>query len=692
MNRNISRGVSCNHFRLACRHRLGKGVIGLLWVLAYISFEVIGAYAGAAEDGMRQFTVKDLIEMSYIVDPAPPTAISTTVEEPVGVPISSPDKKYFLVVTQSGHVATNSLEGTIWLFDRQAVSDRVTGKSTAKLTPRKLVTMIASSNTPVVCDVRWIAGSKRIAFMGKNGSPYQRLFVLDVATGAFRPATKERLYVTAYDMRADTIVYTSLAYDEHAAPFDTNLIDADGKSILQLLYQAPPRPEGIGEDFLLLHVQKKGKDLPLEFSSEGRPLELFAPVLSLSPDSRSLITIAPVAVIPSYWEQYRTPFEDRHLKTGPTQTLRDRLSFWRPEQFVTVNLTTGKVAPVLDAPAGRDLGYADTPNKTFWLDDSRRVLIANTYLPVPPSLDAKERARRQHNSVISVVDLTTGEIGPSLNIKRSPFGATSYYEVSNIRWDVAMHALTLCYQGTAARTPEFYVLRPGEWAPRESNVGDSCSPREETQVTVRQDLNTPPELWGRIPANGREALLWNPNPHLDQMKIGRASIYKWKDSKSRPRAGILVLPPGYRPGHRYPLVIQTHGYGPDRFFADGWATTGNGGRALAAKDMIVFQMDESLADFSTPEEAPIETDAFESLIAELSKAGLVDETRVGVIGFSRTCFHVRYALTHRQHLFRAASITDGFDPSYVAYTLFNGTYYSVIPQIEKINGGPALRR
>jgi hypothetical protein len=104
--------------------------------------------------------------------------------------------------------------------------------------------------------------------------------------------------------------------------------------------------------------------------------------------------------------------------------------------------------------------------------------------------------------------------------------------------------------------------------------------------------------------------------------------------------------------------------------------------------MIVFQMDESFSDFSTPREAPVETDAFESLITDLSQAGLIDQTRVGVIGFSRTCFHVRYALTHLPHLFRAASITDGFDPSYVAYTLFNGTYDSVIPQIEKINGGP----
>jgi hypothetical protein len=134
-------------------------------------------------------------------------------------------------------------------------------------------------------------------------------------------------------------------------------------------------------------------------------------------------------------------------------------------------------------------------------------------------------------------------------------------------------------------------------------------------------------------------------------------------------------------------VIQTHGYQSDRFFADGWATTGSGGRALAAKDIVVLQMDESFVKFSTPEEAPIELGAFESVIDHLVADGIVDRSRVGVIGFSRTCFHVRYALTRRPQLFRAASITDGFDPSYVAYTLFAGGSYSVAPQVEAINGG-----
>ena len=41
--------------------------------------------------------------------------------------------------------------------------------------------------------------------------------------------------------------------------------------------------------------------------------------------------------------------------------------------------------------------------------------------------------------------------------------------------------------------------------------------------------------------------------------------------------------------------------------------------------------------------------------------------RVGVIGFSYTCFHALYALTHDPHLFAAAAITDGNEMSYTQY-------------------------
>ena len=666
-------------------HMFRGGLFALLLVM-------IAATAGSIAGAKRRFTVKDSIELSYIVDSSAPSIIGDRVELPTGTPIYSPDRRFFLIVTQSGRLAANRTEGTIWLFTRKAVLDYLLGKSPSSPNPKKLITMSATSNTRVISDVRWVDDTQTIAFMGKNGSPYQQLFQFDIAGENLQTLTKDGVYVTAYDIRGGTIAYTTLEYEEHPLPFDENLVAAGDKSILQLLYSQSPPPEGIGDDFLLrrpslLHVQKDGKDLPLEFRTDQGSLHLFVPALFISPNSSWLITAAPIPVIPAAWEQYSTPFPDRRLHAGPVHNLKDKSSFWRPEQFVKVNLASGVVSSLVDAPLGRDLGYADTPAEAFWFHDNRHAVLTNTYLPLTPSFDATTRVRREGHSMIALVDVPTGEVGPSLEINRDALDAAQHSDVNGIRWDIATKALTLCYDGEVQRDPELFILQSDRWVQAGAPAA-GCSAQNEMQLTVRQDLNTPPKLWGRADKSGKELMVWDPNQGLLQFDLGQAALYQWKDSKGEPRSGILVLPPNYLPDRRYPLVIQTHGYQRDRFFADGWATTGSGGRALAARDVVILQMDESFAQFSTSAEAPLELDAMESAVTKLSAAGVIDANRVGVIGFSRTCFHVRYALIHRPHLFRAASITDGFDPSYVAYTIFSGNYDSVIPQIEKINGGP----
>src|SRR5260370_33458175 len=115
------------------------------------------------------------------------------------------------------------------------------------------------------------------------------------------------------------------------------------------------------------------------------------------------------------------------------------------------------------------------------------------------------------------------------------------------------------------------------------------------------------------------------------------------------------------------MVIQTHGYDAQKFVADGYGSTGNGGMALVAKGVILLQMDMSVAHMSTPAEGPDQVARFESAINRLVNDGLVDRSMVGVVGFSRTCFHVLYALTHRPKLFRVDSITDGISFGYAEY-------------------------
>ena len=73
--------------------------------------------------------------------------------------------------------------------------------------------------------------------------------------------------------------------------------------------------------------------------------------------------------------------------------------------------------------------------------------------------------------------------------------------------------------------------------------------------------------------------------------------------------------------------------------------------------------------FETPEEGPCNVAGYESGVEKLVSDGLVDANRVGITGFSRTCFDVLEALTTSNIRFEAASITNGFTMGYMEYLL-----------------------
>jgi len=76
---------------------------------------------------------------------------------------------------------------------------------------------------------------------------------------------------------------------------------------------------------------------------------------------------------------------------------------------------------------------------------------------------------------------------------------------------------------------------------------------------------------------------------------------------------------------------------------------------------------------------------YTTAIAKLNALGLIDPKRVGVIGFSRTCYYVESALIKHPQLFAAASITDGVDESYV-----QSMFFDVLDEPRQIYGGPPI--
>ena len=179
------------------------------------------------------------------------------------------------------------------------------------------------------------------------------------------------------------------------------------------------------------------------------------------------------------------------------------------------------------------------------------------------------------------------------------------------------------------------------------------------------------------------------NPQFGRLSFGRVETVSWKATDGHVVQGGLFFPPNYEPGKRYPLVIQTHGYRPGKFYIDGPWSTAFAAQPLAGKGVMVLQVGYSTKHddgdppfFKTPQEAPREMAVYEGAIDYLDGRGLVDRNRVGIIGFSRTVYKSAYTLTHSKYHFAAATFADGITGGLYEYLLFN------VQNDPLLNGGP----
>ena len=86
---------------------------------------------------------------------------------------------------------------------------------------------------------------------------------------------------------------------------------------------------------------------------------------------------------------------------------------------------------------------------------------------------------------------------------------------------------------------------------------------------------------------------------------------------------------------------------------------------------MVLQVGET--SFETLNDAEVQgsLEGYRSAIEQLSKDSFVDVSRVGVVGFSWTCWYVENALIKAPKLFRAAIFADGVNHGYMEYHLFD---------------------
>lgn len=693
--------------------RFYSAVLACISIVSPVSIKV------AAQS--RFFSVEDSISMTTFNRPSGTDATSQT--------DYSPDGRYVTVVTSRGLLATNQIESTIWLLKADAVSHFLKGDDASPpkdAVPHRIATIratpdISTNDTymSMISDIQWSQDSRRLYFLGMDSHHERRLYELVLSTGVSKALTPIGWGVRQYTVVGPRVAYSAIqtASGNPTVPWDNeHAINKDAGSVTGLGLEAilfPEDGQGAGAGIYVpdLWVGASGgfQHVPIPSGKQHTlDVEHDANALGLSPDGRKIIRLFPITSVDKSWSIYDPKPGFESWRINPTDNyLTSPFYRSRLREYVLVDTVTGKQEPLIHAPNGRSLAEEDA-TIAVWSKDGYRALLGNVALPANIA-DPEELQKRKHTCALASVDIAskavhcvrftrdasvviTDDNPHPLRLQNAEFGVNDDEAILHFAW-----------HGRWGQT-ERYHFDGKQWSLVDSLPGDpitgkplndpEAQRRPSIQLSIKQDLNTPPQLWASF--QGSSKLLWDPNPQLDGMKLGKAAVYHWQDKQKRDWKGILLLPADYIPGKRYPLIIQTHGFRENVFMTDGIYPTAMAARPLSSAGFVVLQTD-NIPDHYVSAQEPLDAiDSWEAAIALLDTQGVIDKAKVGIIGFSRTCWYVEKALTLHPHMFSAASITDGIDSSYMTYRIFGEGRPGLAKEYQKIIGaepfGTGLKR
>jgi dipeptidyl aminopeptidase/acylaminoacyl peptidase len=360
-------------------------------------------------------------------------------------------------------------------------------------------------------------------------------------------------------------------------------------------------------------------------------------------------------------------------------------------QLVILDLETGKADRPFNAPVGAiAAGWGEGATEVVWSPEGKWLLAPFTFTE---EQRCGEQARGSQGPAVYAFDTTSSASHLLQRFDETSDEGWRGRRVAKVPQEIkwlpgARHpTITISYGPTSTATNDkgakervrisSFELVGTRWRETRERMAGPLGQRfapvraasGHAALEVRAGYNVPPAIYA-LGKHNSSRLLYDLAAHARARALGSVERYQWVDSIGHPWRGLLALPADYRRGLRYPLIVQTHGedlflpHG-EMFFAEGSSTTAFPGRAATGRGFIVLTIDETSGgvDISRDRsnEAPKVIDGYGSAIRSLAENGLIEPTKVGAIGWSRTSYYVKYALTHAPELFAAAVAVDGVD-------------------------------
>jgi dipeptidyl aminopeptidase/acylaminoacyl peptidase len=592
----------------------------------------------------------------------------------------SPDGRYVAYVVKAPDIQKNTNEYQVYLRKLDLGAPPQNGR------------LFVRSLSPIL-GLKWLNGSKELAFL-ERAKPTNRITLSDIETGeqqvvAFSSGTIQSFAVSS---RGDRFVFSATGADSSPPEKDEYLqrgypvsfgdgIDPPATTDptagpRSLLYVAAKQEEG---QFLTRRLSIKNDSLP----HEDMPLTDVR-ALSMSPDGRFLTFNYRVSETPSAWSA--------NPLSGLLESMRRQ-----PDALGLYDFENGEFRIVFDSP---EAGFG-VP--TAWANDSQAFTVV-ALSPVGSSWEKEDRAA----GFVKARDyeLYTHEFAVNLRSNLVSVVLTAppvWYQNQTLFWDQADRAMLVRKN---SQTFSWFEREKDEW----KEVGSSSTSIGEVNmhpsvyltrpnatsdgvrvVGVLEGPATSPELFVQDLATSETKILTNLNPELKNLYRGTIEKLAWQDDFGSRWTGILVLPVGYDPRNKYPLVVMTKGWG-DFFVCDTHFQTAFPPQPLAAAGFAVLMENQYDQPRLPPGHPGQMGEAFsfmnmvESGVRALTGRASIDERNIGIIGFSRTSWLTDFMLTHSSFPFQAASSADSGIYNYSAYWNLNSA--EQMAGYEQQLGGP----
>jgi hypothetical protein len=583
----------------------------------------------------------------------------------------SPDGEYLAAYTERGRVDVNQVEGSLRIY-RSSDLRNFLRSPPATLPPLPWWTIEREKlESPAIGAWSWLADSSGVAFIESGPASSNRLMVASVERKTIAPLSPDEesvLDFNVHDVRNYVYVLgaagvTTATKRVSGGPATT----LTGHYLVDILFPEdlyPERAQRKSLDRSTVWAVVNGQKRQLT-NKEGTPLKLPRGLLgsTLSPDGRSLVTAVPVANVPIEWEsRFPPPYPGSSARVRAGQQESQSIP---AEEFVRINLATNEIESLTDAPISFWLGGGGAPQ---WSKDGEAILLPQTFWnahvpgPVPPCGALYWDVGTKRSTCIEALRPETGE-------SDYPEGFRFIEDLRFAEGD--KHRVVLSFSTPRGKRGAWeYRQQSGRWT-LISQAADTQRPlmSAHLKAKVTQYFNEPPLLIVSDPRGHRSRVLWDPNPQLKDIALGEATVYSWKDAAAREWRGGLFKPVGFKVGQRYPIVIQNHGFAENEFRPSGVFPTAFAAYALAGAGILVLQVDDAVCSMGNREESFCSVGGFEAAARQLVADGLADPARIGIIGFSRTCYYVLQMLTTSALDIRAASITDGVMGDYFQYLM-----------------------